>query len=118
MNEIYEHKNELTFIGYHTEIAPDEGYQKCPEFWDKEYAAKYARLFKTMKPETPVEEAILVNGIGMYAICPIVIWDLHTGLRDFTKAEMCRRDWSFSPSRKAIGRFSRQKVRFRSLCRR
>lgn len=69
MNVIYEHKNELTFIGYHTEIAPNEGYQKCPEFWNKEYAAKYARLWQTMKPETPVEAAILENGIGMYAIC-------------------------------------------------
>lgn len=69
MNVNYEHKIELTFIGYHTEIAPNEGYQKCPEFWDKEYAVKYARLFQTMRPETPVEEAILSNGIGMYAIC-------------------------------------------------
>jgi len=69
MNAIYEHKNELTFIGFHTEIAPDEGYKKCPEFWDKEYSAKYARLWQTMKPETPVEAAILENGIGMFAIC-------------------------------------------------
>lgn len=69
MNAAYEHKNELTFIGYHTQIAPDEGYKKCPEFWDKEFAAKYARLWQTMKPETPVEAAILENGIGMYAIC-------------------------------------------------
>ena len=69
MNAAYEHKNELTFIGYHTQIAPDEGYKKCPEFWDKEFAAKYARLWQTMKPETPVEAAILENGIGIYAIC-------------------------------------------------
>jgi AraC family transcriptional regulator len=26
-----------TFIGFHTEIAPDDGCKKCPEFWDKEY---------------------------------------------------------------------------------
>ena len=32
-------------IGYHTEIAHDEGYKKCPEFWDKEYNEKYARLW-------------------------------------------------------------------------
>ena len=69
MDVIYEHKNELTFIGFHTEIAPDEGYQKCPEFWDKEYAEKYARLWQTMKPETPIEAAILENGVGMFAIC-------------------------------------------------
>ena len=69
MNATYEHKNELTFIGFHTEIAPDEGYKKCPEFWDKEYNEKYARLWQTMKPETPVEAAILDNGVGMYAVC-------------------------------------------------
>ncbi len=69
MNATYEHKREMTFIGYHTRIAPEEGYQKCPEFWDKEFAAKYARLWQTMQPETPVEAAILENGIGMYAIC-------------------------------------------------
>lgn len=65
----YEKKAALTFIGFHTEIRPDEGYQQCPEFWDKEYNEKYARLWQTMKPETPVEAAILENGIGMYAIC-------------------------------------------------
>ena len=65
----FDKKEALTFIGFHTEIAPGEGYLKCPEFWDKEYAAKYARLWQTMTPETPVEEAILANGIGMFAIC-------------------------------------------------
>lgn len=69
MNMNHEKKSAMTFIGYHTEIRPDEGYQKCPEFWDKEYAAKYARLWQTMKPETEIEKAILENGIGMYAIC-------------------------------------------------
>lgn len=69
MNAAYEHKTKLTFIGYHTEIAPGEGYQKCPEFWEKEFAAKYARLWQTMKPETAIEAAILENGVGMYAIC-------------------------------------------------
>ena len=69
MNTTYEHKNELTFIGFHTEIAPDEDYRKCPEFWNKEYNQKYARLWQTMQPETSVEAAILENGIGMFAIC-------------------------------------------------
>lgn len=69
MNVTYEKKPEMTFIGYHTEIRPEEGYQKCPEFWDVEYAAKYARLWQTMKPENAVEKAILDHGIGMYAIC-------------------------------------------------
>ena len=69
MNVKYERRSELTFIGFHTAIAPDEGYRKCPEFWDKEYNEKYTRLWQTMKPEAPVEAAILENGIGMYAIC-------------------------------------------------
>ena len=69
MKLTYEKKNEMTFIGYHTEIKPDEGYIKCPEFWDKEFNEKYSRLWQTMKPETPVEKAILANGIGMFAIC-------------------------------------------------
>ena len=69
MNVTYEHKPAMTFIGYYTSIRPEEGYQKCPEFWDREYAQKYARLWQTMQPETPVEEAILENGIGMFAIC-------------------------------------------------
>ena len=47
MNVTYEKKDAMTFIGYHTEIRPEEGYQKCPEFWDKEYAAKYARLWQS-----------------------------------------------------------------------
>lgn len=68
MNVNYEKKPEMTLIGYHTEIRPEEGYQKCPEFWDKEFAAKYERLWKTMKPETKIEEAILKNGIGTFAI--------------------------------------------------
>ena len=69
MNVTYEKKKKMTFIGYHTEISPEEAYQKCPEFWDKEYAAKYVRLWQTMQPENAVEKAILDNGIGMYAIC-------------------------------------------------
>ena len=69
MNVTYEKKNAMTFIGYHTEIRPNEGYVKCPEFWEKEYNQKYVRLWQTMKPETPVEEALLANNIGMFAIC-------------------------------------------------
>ena len=69
MNVTYEKKNAMTFIGYHTEIRPEEGYQKCPEFWNKEYAVKYARLWQTMKPENAVEKAILENRIGMFGIC-------------------------------------------------
>ena len=63
MNVTYEHRPAMTFIGFSTSIRPEEGYQKCPEFWDREYARKYARLWQTMQPETPVEKAILENGI-------------------------------------------------------
>ena len=69
MNITYEHKPAMTFIGYSTSIRPEEGYTKCPEFWDKEYAQKYARLWQTMQPETPLEKAILENGVGLFAIC-------------------------------------------------
>lgn len=69
MNAAYEHKPQMTFIGFSAIIRPDEGYQKCPEFWDKEYAQKYARLWRTMQPETAVEKALLDNGIGTFAIC-------------------------------------------------
>ena len=69
MNAAYEHKPQMTLIGFSTITRPDEGYQKCPEFWDKEYAQKYARLWRTMQPETAVEKALLDNGIGTFAIC-------------------------------------------------
>ena len=41
MNVRYEHKPAMTFISFSTSIRPEEGYQKCPEFWDKEYSQKY-----------------------------------------------------------------------------
>lgn len=69
MNAVYERKPAMTFIGFSTSIRTEEGYQKCPEFWDRAYARKYARLWQTMTPETPVEKAILENGIGLFAIC-------------------------------------------------
>ena len=53
----YEHKPAMTFIGVSTSIRPEESYMKCPEFWNKEYAWKHTKLWKTMKPETPVEKA-------------------------------------------------------------
>lgn len=49
MKVTYEHKPAMTFIGFSTSIRPEEGYQKCPEFWDKEYAQKYARLWQTIE---------------------------------------------------------------------
>ena len=65
----YEHKKAMTFIGFSTTIRPDEGYEKCPQFWENEYSKKYAKLWQTMTPEAPVEKAILENQIGMFAIC-------------------------------------------------
>lgn len=65
----YEHKPTMTFIGFFTTIPQGDGYTKCPEFWDKEYSQKYARLFETMEPKTPIEKAIIENNIGMFAIC-------------------------------------------------
>ncbi len=74
MNATYEKKKAMTFIGYHTEIRPDEGYVKCPEFWEKEYNQKYARLWQTMKPETPVEKANFPKAVGRFftqkVLCP------------------------------------------------
>ena len=58
----------MTLIGFSTIIRPNEGYIKCPEFWNKEYSQKYARLWRIMKPETPTQKAILENGIGTFLI--------------------------------------------------
>lgn len=69
MNVTYEHKSAMTFIGFSTAIRPEEGYVKCPAFWDTEYSRKYMRLWQTMKPDTDIEKAILENRIGMFAIC-------------------------------------------------
>lgn len=69
MNVTYERKDEMTFIGFSTRIKPDEGYIKCPQFWEEEYSKKYAHLWQTMKPENAVEKAILENQVGMFAIC-------------------------------------------------
>lgn len=65
----YEHKPAMIFIGFSTNIRPQEEYIKCPEFWDREYNQKYAKLWRTMMPETPIEKSILENKIGMFAIC-------------------------------------------------
>ena len=69
MNVTYAHKPAMTFIGFSTSIRPEEGYQKCPEFWDKAYGRKYTRLWQTMQPENALEQAILENGVGLFAIC-------------------------------------------------
>ena len=91
MNVTYAHKPAMTFIGFSTSIRPEEGYQKCPEFWDKAYGRKYTRLWQTMQPENALEQAILENGVGLFAICDEKKAPLNTGLPDFTRAARCRR---------------------------
>ncbi len=69
MKITYTQKPKMTFIGFSTTICSKEGYEKCPEFWDKEYNLKYARLWQTKTPQTPIEKAIIENNIGEFAIC-------------------------------------------------
>ena len=66
---VISHRKDVTFIGYSTVIKHDEGSIKCPEFWNEQYARRFARLFQTMKPETPEEHAVFDNKIGQYAVC-------------------------------------------------
>ncbi len=63
------HKPAFQVIGFSASIRPEEGYQKCPAFWEEAYAKKYARLFQTMQPETEEEQAVCDNRIGMLALC-------------------------------------------------
>ena len=69
MTEKIVNKEDLTFIGFSTNIRPEEGYVKCPQFWDEEFNGRFARLWRTMKPQNPLEEAVIRNGIGMFALC-------------------------------------------------
>ncbi len=46
MNVTYEHKPEMTLIGFSTSIRPEEGYIKCPQFWEEECEA--AEIVSTM----------------------------------------------------------------------
>ena len=59
----------MTLIGFSTLIRMEEGYTRCPDFWDVEYNRKYARMWQTGQTETPVEQALLENRIGRFAIC-------------------------------------------------
>ena len=68
LQPVITHHDEFTVIGYSIVIKSGEGNTKCPEFWN-EYSQRFARLFQTMKPETPEEQAVLDNGIGRYAVC-------------------------------------------------
>ena len=39
------HHDEFTVIGFSIVIKNEEGYKKCPEFWNEQYAQRFARLF-------------------------------------------------------------------------
>ena len=66
---VIRHHGEFTVIGYSIVISNEEGFQKCPEFWNEQYARRFARLLRTMQPQTPEEQAIFDNRIGQYAVC-------------------------------------------------
>ena len=66
---VIRHHGEFTFIGFSTVIRNEDGFLKCPEFWNEQYARRFERLLRTMKPETPEEQAVLDNRIGQYAVC-------------------------------------------------
>ena len=63
------HHQDFTVIGYSIVIPNEESFRKCPEFWDEQYARRFARLLRTMQPETPEEQAVFDNRIGQYAVC-------------------------------------------------
>ena len=63
------HHGEFTVIGYSIVIPNEEGSRKCPEFWNEQYARRFSHLLRTMKPETPEEQAVFDNRIGQYAVC-------------------------------------------------
>lgn len=64
----YEHKSEIMFIGFSRIFRSEEGYRKCPEFWD-EFNLKFSDLWKTQVPGNDVEKAVLENNVGMFAVC-------------------------------------------------
>ena len=66
---VISHHKECTFIGYSIVIRNEEGFKKCPDFWDVQYVRRFERLLRTMKPETPEEHAVFDNRIGQYAVC-------------------------------------------------
>ena len=66
---VIRHHGEFTVIGYSIVIPNEEGARKCPEFWNEQYARRFARLLRTMQPETPEEQAVFDNRIGQYAVC-------------------------------------------------
>ena len=66
---VIRHHAEFTVIGYSIVVSNEEGFRKCPEFWNEQYTRRFARLLRTMTPETPEEQAVFDNRIGQYAVC-------------------------------------------------
>ena len=44
MSMTLERKDAFQVIGFSASIKPEEGYIKCPEFWEKEFTQKYKHL--------------------------------------------------------------------------
>lgn len=63
------HHKALTVIGFSAVFRNNEGYEKCPKFWDEAYSRRYAHLFQSMMPENSEEQAVFDNHIGEYAVC-------------------------------------------------
>ena len=74
MKVAYEHKPAMILIGYSTSIRPEEGYQKCPEFWDKEYARKYPGSLQSLNTQVWQEwypnegRKFMANGSAMLEV--------------------------------------------------
>jgi len=60
-----EEEKDLVFVGFKTTIKGEEGYTKCPMFWD-EVASKY---FSKINDGSNISEAIKKYNIGAFAIC-------------------------------------------------
>ncbi len=60
-----EEEKELVFVGFKTTIKENEGYDKCPKFWD-EINEKY---FSNINDGSELSKAIMKYSIGSFAIC-------------------------------------------------
>ena len=69
MDFIIEQMPAFQVIGLAKSFSPETSYAQIPLFWD-EAAKKYLNALMAGKaPETPLEQAIVENRIGMYGIC-------------------------------------------------
>ena len=63
-------KKMLSFkvIGFQREFDNETAYEQVPKFWD-EIMQKYADVFSGKAPQNAIEQAIVKNCIGEYAVC-------------------------------------------------